>query len=81
MSYLDIENSIEKEFYNTLYIPFCDAINRFELIKDGDHICVCISGGKDSFIMAKLFEKHQKSSNINYKLPYLVMNPGYNEPN
>ena len=81
MSYLDIENSIEKEFYNTLYIPFCDAIKKYELIKDGDHICVCISGGKDSFIMAKLFEKHQKSNNINYKLTYLVMNPGYNEPN
>lgn len=81
MNYLDIEKSIDNEFYETLFEPFSKAINDYELIKDGDHICVCISGGKDSFVMAKLFEKHQKSSNINYKLTYLVMNPGYNDKN
>ena len=73
--------SITTKFRAKLYSKFVKAITTYELIKEGDKICVCISGGKDSMLMAKLFEQYHAHSNINFEVKYLVMNPGYNPIN
>ncbi len=77
----EIEKSIRKKFHKTLFSPFARACRDYELIKDGDHICVCISGGKDSMLMAKLFQEIQQHRKVDFKLTFLVMDPGYNEVN
>ena len=61
--------------------PFIVAVKRYELIKAGDKIAVCISGGKDSMLMAKLMQELQKHSDVPFELVFLVMDPGYNEIN
>lgn len=78
---IDIEKSIIKKYRKELYSRFIRAIKDFNLIEEGDKICVCISGGKDSIILAKLLQELQKHSKYNFELTYLVMNPGYNEDN
>lgn len=78
---LDIEKSIIKKYRKELYSRFIRAIKDFNLIEEGDKICVCISGGKDSFILAKLLQELKKHSKYNFELTFLVMNPGYNEEN
>ncbi len=78
---LEIEKSIRKKFHKSLFSPFARACKQYELIKEGDHICVCISGGKDSMLMAKLFQEIQRHQKVNFKLTFLVMDPGYNEEN
>lgn len=77
----DVERSIVKKFRKEIWRPFTKAINEYELIKDGDKIAVCISGGKDSMLMAKLFQELLKHGKANFELVFLVMNPGYNEDN
>ncbi len=79
----EIEKKIEfDEFYqNKLYSKFVEAIEKYELIKNGDRIGVCISGGKDSMLMADLFKKFKKLSLLKFEIVFLVMNPGYNENN
>lgn len=77
----DIEKSIIKKYRKEIYSRFVRAIKDFSLIEEGDHICVCISGGKDSFLMAKCLQELQKHSKYHFKLTYLVMNPGYEEKN
>ena len=57
------------------------AVKRYELIQEGDKIAVCISGGKDSMLMAKLMQELQKHSDVPFELVFLVMDPGYNEIN
>lgn len=81
MKYLEIENSLKNEFYDSLFLLFKKAIDEYNLIKENDKICVCISGGKDSMIMAKLFEMYQKCTELPFEIKYLVMNPGYNNYN
>lgn len=76
-----ISRSIIKKYRKELWAPFLTAVNRYELIKPNDHIAVCISGGKDSFLMAKLFQQLEKYSDIPFRCTYLVMDPGYNEIN
>ena len=76
-----IELSIRKKFHKALFSPFARACRDYELIKDGDHICVCISGGKDSMLMAKLFQEIQKHKKVDFKLTFLVMDPGYSPVN
>ena len=76
-----IERSIRKKFRKTLWNPFVGGIKRYELIKPGDKIAVCISGGKDSMLMAKLMQELHRHSEINFELEFLVMDPGYNEIN
>ena len=76
-----IERSIIKTYRSRLWAPFIKAIKEYELIKPNDHICCCISGGKDSMLMAKLYQELQKHSDFEFKVTYLVMNPGYNEHN
>ncbi|MBO5621714.1 MAG: ATPase, partial [Butyrivibrio sp.] len=77
----EIERSIIKKFRPELWSKFTKAINIYELIKDGDRIAVCISGGKDSMLMAKLFQELERHGKKNFEVKYLVMNPGYNQKN
>ena len=72
------EESIRKKFHKALFTPFAKACKKYELINEGDHIAVCISGGKDSMLMAKLFQEIQKHRKVNFDLTFLVMDPGYN---
>ena len=73
------ESSIQKQFRKYIWAPFLEAIRQYELIESGDRIAVCISGGKDSFLMAKLFQLHRKMSGIEYEPVFLCMDPGYSE--
>ena len=77
----DAERSIIKKFKKTVWRPFTKAINAYEMIQDGDKIAVCISGGKDSMLMAKLFQELERHGKKNFEVVFLVMNPGYNEVN
>lgn len=79
--YPEIEKSIRKKFHKTIFSRFTKAINEYELVKEGDKIAVCISGGKDSMLMAKLFQELQKHRKVNFDVVFLVMDPGYNETN
>ena len=76
-----IERSITKKYRKEIWNPFIAAIRRYELIQSGDKIAVCISGGKDSMLMAKLMQMLQRISDVPFELVYLVMDPGYNEIN
>ena len=76
-----IERSIIKKYRKELWTPFIVAVKRYELIQANDKIAVCISGGKDSMLMAKLMQELQKHSDVPFELVFLVMDPGYNEIN
>lgn len=75
------ERSIQKKFRKEIWRQFTRAIREYDLIQDGDKIAVCISGGKDSMLMAKLFQELHKHGKHNFEVEYLVMNPGYNDIN
>ena len=75
------EESIRKKFHKQLFTPFAKACKTYQLISEGDHIAVCISGGTDSMLMAKLFQEIQKHRQCNFELTFLVMDPGYNKEN
>ena len=77
----DIERSIIKKFRKPIWRRFTRAIREYELVQDGDKIAVCISGGKDSMLMAKLFQELSRHGKKNFEVVFLVMNPGYNEIN
>lgn len=79
--YQNIERSIQKKFRKTIWNPFITAIKRYNLIESGDKIAVCISGGKDSMLMAKLMQMLKRHSEVPFELVFLVMDPGYNEIN
>lgn len=76
-----IERSINKKFRKEIWTPFVQAIKKYELIQSGDHIAVCISGGKDSMLLAKLMQILQRISEVPFEVTYLVMDPGYNPIN
>ena len=76
-----IEQSIVKRYHETLWSPFCKAIRRYNLIQPGDIIAVCISGGKDSMLMAKMMQMLHRYTEIPFQVEYLIMDPGYNEVN
>ena len=77
----DIERTIIKKFRKPIWRRFTKAIREYELVQDGDKIAVCISGGKDSMLMAKLFQELSRHGKKNFEVVFLVMNPGYNEIN
>ena len=77
----DIERSIIKKFRKPIWRRFTKAIREYELVQDGDKIAVCISGGKDSMLMEKLFQELSRHGKKNFEVVFLVMNPGYNEIN
>ena len=79
--YQMIERSIIKKYRKELWTPFIVTVKRYELVQEGDKIAVCISGGKDSMLMAKLMQELQKHSDVPFELVFLVMDPGYNEIN
>lgn len=76
-----IERSIIKKYRDALWKPFIYAVKRYELVNAGDKIAVCISGGKDSMLMAKLLQELHRHSDVPFDLVFLVMDPGYNEIN
>lgn len=77
----DIEKSIIKKFRKEIWSKFIKAIKDFGLICDGDNIAVCISGGKDSFLLAKCMQEIKKHGKIDFDIKFICMNPGYNEEN
>ena len=76
-----VENSIRKKFHKSLFSRFAKAINQYELLRENDRVAVCISGGKDSMLMAKLFQELLRHDKFHFELVFLVMDPGYNEAN
>ena len=76
-----VEKSIRKKFRKSIWCKFTKAINRYELVKEGDRIAVCISGGKDSMLMAKLFQELKLHNKFPFEIKFLVMDPGYSPAN
>lgn len=79
--YEQVERSIIKKYRKEIWNPFIIAVKNYELIQRGDKIAVCISGGKDSMLMAKLMQELHKYSEVPFEVVYLVMDPGYNHIN
>lgn len=77
----EVENSLRKGFHKTIFAKFCRAINEYNLIQPNDKIAVCISGGKDSMLMAKLFQELKRHNKIPFELVFMVMDPGYSSTN
>ena len=77
----DVEQSIRKKFRKKIWRMFAKAINTYDLVKEGDKIAVCISGGKDSMLMAKLFQELKRHNKFPFEVIYLVMDPGYSPEN
>ena len=75
------EESIQKKFHKKIFSPFAKACKTYKLIEEGDHIAVCMSGGKDSMLMAKLFQEIKRHRQVEFELTFLVMDPGYNKEN
>lgn len=76
-----IEKSIRKKFHKELFTKFAKAINQYQLLQENDHVAVCISGGKDSMLMAKLFQELKRHDKFPFELTFLVMDPGYSPAN
>lgn len=79
--YEEIERSIITSYRKKIWTRFLKAITEFEMLKEGDKVAVCISGGKDSMLLAKCFQELKKYTKFNFELEFIVMNPGYNEKN
>lgn len=77
----EIEKSIIKRYRKSIWRPFVRALNEYDMIKEGDHIAVCISGGKDSMLLAKCMQEIRKHGKMQFELTFLVMDPGYNAAN
>ena len=77
----DVEQSIRKKFRKKIWRMFAKAINIYDLVKEGDKIAVCISGGKDSMLMAKLFQELKLHNKFEFEVKFLVMDPGYSPEN
>lgn len=77
----DVERSINKKFHKSIWSKFTAALNEYDLIQENDKIAVCISGGKDSMLMAKLFQELKRHNKFNFELVFLVMDPGYSPEN
>ena len=79
--HIEIERSIIKKYRKTIWSNFIGAVQEYELIKENDKIAVCISGGKDSMLLAKCMQQLQRHSEVPFELVFLVMDPGYNKEN
>ena len=77
----EIEKSIIKRFRKEIWRPCVRALNDYEMIKEGDNIAVCISGGKDSMLLAKCMQEILRHGKMEFGLKFLVMDPGYNPEN
>ena len=76
-----VERGIITTYRKRIWSKFIKAVKDYQLVNDGDKICVCISGGKDSMLMAKLFQELHRHSDVPFEVEYVVMNPGYNDRN
>ncbi len=81
MEIQEIERAIIKKYRKQVWIPFIEGINEFNLIEEGDKIAVCISGGKDSFLLAKLLQELKKHGKRKFQLEFISMDPGFNKEN
>jgi len=81
MELKDIERSIITTYRKKIWVPFIKGINDYKMINENDKIAVCISGGKDSFVLAKCMQEIKRHGKINFDLKFIVMDPGYNEKN
>ena len=79
--YIEIERSIIKKYRKEIWSKFIKAVQEYELIEDNDKIMVCISGGKDSFLLAKCMQEIKKHGKIDFEVHFVVMDPGYNKEN
>ena len=79
--YQEIERSLIKKYHKTIWCNFVRGVKEYKLINEGDKIAVCISGGKDSMLMAKCMQELKRHGKFDFDLVFLVMNPGYNEIN
>ena len=79
--YKEIERSIIKRFRKEIWAKFVKAVKDYRLINEGDKVMVCISGGKDSFLLAKCVEELKRHGGVNFDVCYVCMDPGYNEIN
>ena len=79
--YINIERSIIKKYRKEIWSKFVKACQEYELIKENDKVMVCISGGKDSFLLAKCIQELQRHGKIKFESKYVVMNPGYSDSN
>ena len=77
----DVEKSLRKKFKKSIWCRFTKAINEYQLVQPGDKIAVCISGGKDSMLMAKLFQELKRHDKFPFEVEFLVMDPGYSPEN
>ena len=77
----DVELSLRKKFKKNIWSKFAKAITTYELVKPGDRIAVCISGGKDSMLMAKCFQELKLHNKFEFEVKFLVMDPGYSPEN
>ena len=77
----EVEQSLRKKFRKNIWCKFTKAINEYELVKPGDRIAVCISGGKDSMLLAKLFQELKRHNKFDFEVKFLVMDPGYHPAN
>jgi tRNA 2-thiocytidine biosynthesis protein TtcA len=77
----EVEKSLRKKYRKTIWCKFVKAVKQYELVQEGDKIAVCISGGKDSMLMAKLFQELKRHNKFHFELKFVVMDPGYNEQN
>lgn len=77
----DVERSIRKKFSKTIWGRFTAALLEYQLLQEGDKVAVCISGGKDSMLMAKLFQELKRHNKYEFGVEYIVMDPGYNKKN
>ncbi len=79
--YKEIEKSIIKKYRKEIWSKFIKAIQEYKLIEENDNIMVCISGGKDSFLLAKCIQELKRHGKVNFNARYVVMDPGYNDYN
>ena len=79
--YKEIERSIIKKYRKEIWSKFIKAVKEYELIKENDKVMVCISGGKDSFLLAKCMQELKRHGKVNFNLKFIVMDPGYNKEN
>jgi len=79
--YREVERSLQKKYRKVLWSPFTDAVKKYQLIQEGDRIAVCISGGKDSMLLAKLMQQLEQYGPVRFTNVFLCMDPGYNPEN
>lgn len=79
--YVNIERSIIKPFRKTIWRPFVKGLQEYRMVEDGDRIAVCISGGKDSMLLAKCLQQLKRQSETDFSLEFMVMDPGYHRAN